>query len=92
MESINEALGKLRELAYQNDELRKSLIATQQAAEPMEEFCRIATQNGCPIDMGELLVLNERLWGEMLKSSNGGATFPIEDWADAYEMFIMGLL
>lgn len=91
MENINEELNKLRSLALKDPALRKSLIATQNAAEPMEEFCRIAAENGCPIDMGELLVLNERLWGEMLKSSNGGATFPIEDWADAYEMFIMGL-
>ncbi len=91
MNDINEMLGKLRSLAFKDKELRAALIATQKAAEPMEEFCRIATENGCPIDMGELLVLNERLWGEMLKSSNGGATFPIEDWADAYEMFIMGL-
>ncbi len=91
MDDINEMLGKLRSLAFKDKKLRAELIATQNAAEPMEEFCRIATENGCPIDMGELLVLNERLWGEMLKSSNGGATFPIEDWADAYEMFIMGL-
>lgn len=92
MNDINDMLGKLRILALQDGELRKKLIATQQAKEPMEDFCRIAGEHGCPIDMGELLVLNERLWGEMLKSSNGGATFPIEDWADAYEMFIMGLL
>ena len=85
-------LDKLRKLAFEDEELRRALIATQKAAEPMEEFCRIAAEHGCPIDMGELLVQNERLWGEMLKSSNGGATFPIEDWADAYEMFIMGLL
>ena len=89
--NINETLEQLRAKALKDDTLRRQLIATRTAREPMEEFCRIASQNGCPIDMGELLVLNERLWGEMLKSSNGGATFPIEDWADAYEMFIMGL-
>ena len=91
MNDINEMLSKLRAMALKDEELRKALIATQNASEPMEEFCRIASENGCPIDIGELLVLNERLWGEMLKSTNGGATFPIEDWADAYEMFIMGL-
>ena len=91
MNDINDMLNKLRALALADDELRRSLIATRSAAEPMEEFCRLASENGCPIEPGELLVLNERLWGEMLKSTNGGATFPIEEWADAYEMFLLGL-
>ncbi|MBQ9518305.1 MAG: hypothetical protein IJR59_00220 [Firmicutes bacterium] len=79
MGNTSETLEKLRTLALKDADLRKKLIATKAAAEPIEEFCRIAAESGCPVDMGELLVLNEQLWGEMLKSTNGGATFPIED-------------
>lgn len=92
MNDINEMLNKLHKLALNDETLKKRLIETQNSPEPMEEFCKAATENGCPIDLGDLLVLNETLWGNMLKSTNGGATYPIEDWADAYEMFISGLI
>ncbi|MBQ9604235.1 MAG: hypothetical protein IJR45_02365 [Firmicutes bacterium] len=91
MNDINEMLEKLHNAAANDKELKKKLLLTQQADEPMAEFCRIAGEYGFPIDLGDLLVLNETLWGNMLKSTNGGATYPIEDWADAYEMFICGL-
>ena len=92
MGDINAMLDKLQKMALSDDILRQKLLNTQNAAEPMEDFCRIAGEYGCPIAMGDLLWLNETLWGSMLKSTNGGATYPMEDWADAYEMFISGIL
>ena len=88
---INDMLNKLQKMAASDKELRARLIATRQSSDPMAEFCRIANESGCPIALGELLALNETLWSNMLKSSNGGATYPIEDWADAYEIFISAL-
>ena len=41
--------------------------------------------------MGELLALNETFCSNLLKSTNGGATYPIDDWADTYEQFICSL-
>ena len=92
MNDINDMLNKLQTLAAADKDLRGSLIKTQSSADPMAEFCRIAGENGCPIELGDLLALNETLWSNMLKSTNGGATYPIEDWADAYEMFISSLI
>ena len=89
--TINDALDKLLKLALADEELKNKLIATENANEPMEEFCRIATENGCPIALGDLLALNETLWNNLLKSTNGGATFPIDEWSDTYEQFISSL-
>ncbi len=89
--TINDALDKLLKLALADEELKNKLIATENAKEPMEEFCRIATENGCPIALGDLLALNETLWNNLLKSTNGGATFPIDEWSDTYEQYISSL-
>ncbi|MDO5387889.1 MAG: hypothetical protein Q4F63_01510 [Clostridia bacterium] len=78
-------------MALKDPVLKEKLINTESAKEPMEEFCRIAGEYGCPINMGDLLSLNETLWSNLLKSTNGGATFPIDEWADAYEQFIYSL-
>lgn len=89
--TINDALDKLLKLALEDEELKSGLLATENAKEPMEEFCNIATENGCPIALGDLLALNETLWNNLLKSTNGGATFPIDEWSDTYEQFISSL-
>lgn len=89
--TINDALDKLLKMALADSELKNKLIATENAKEPMEDFCKIAGEYGCEISMGDLLALNETLWNNLLKSTNGGATFPIDEWADAYEQFISSI-
>lgn len=89
--TINESLDKLLKMALKDKELKTKLLNTESSKEPMEEFCNIATEYGCPLEMGDLLALNETLWNNLLKSTNGGATFPIEEWSDAYEQFISSL-
>ena len=73
--TINDALDKLLKLALNNAELKEKLLATENAKEPMEEFCKISAEYGCEIKIG----------------TNGGATFPIDEWSDAYEQFISSL-
>lgn len=89
--TINNALDKLLNMALKDKTLKSKLISTENAAEPMEEFCKISSEYGCPIEVGEFLALNETLWNNLLKSTNGGATFPIDQWSDAYEQFISSL-
>ncbi len=89
--TINDALDKLLKLALNNAELKEKLLATENAKEPMEEFCKISAEYGYEIKIGDLLALNETLWNNLLKSTNGGATFPIDEWSDAYEQFISSL-
>jgi hypothetical protein len=89
---MNESLEKLLKLALENNALKTELLATQNSDDPLDSFCKIATENGCPITVGEIFTLNQTLCDNLLKSTNGGATYPIEDWADAYEMFMSALI
>ena len=88
---INISLEQLMRKAKADSDLKARLIATENHKEPVEEFCNIATEVGCPIAMGELLALNETFCSNLLKSTSGGATYPIDDWADTYEQFICSL-
>ncbi len=89
---INQSLNKLLKLALAKPDLKKALLLTRYADDPLDSFCTLATENGCPITVGEIFTLNQTLCDNLLKSTNGGATYPIEDWADAYEMFMSSLL
>ena len=89
--NINDALDQLLKAALKDDKLKKSLIATEDCEDPVAEFCKISTEAGIPISEGELFALNEIMLSNLLKSTNGGATYPIEEWADTYEQFICSL-
>lgn len=89
--TINDALDRLLKEALSNENLKARLIKTENCDNPVAEFCKIANEIGIPIDEGELLALNETMLSNLLKSTNGGATYPIEDWADTYEQFICSL-
>lgn len=89
---MNESLDKLLKLALNDKALKAALLATQNDSDPLESFCKIACERGCPITVGEIFTLNQTLCDNLLKSTNGGATYPIEDWADAYEMFMSALI
>ncbi len=89
--TVNDALDKLLKEALHNQELKKKLLETENAADPVAEFCKVSTDAGIPITEGEVFALNEIMLSNLLKSTNGGATYPIEDWADTYEQFICSL-
>lgn len=89
--TINEALDKLLKAALNDKDLKTKLLETENCSDPVAEFCKISTEYGIPISEGELFALNEIMLSNLLKSTNGGATYPIEDWADTYEQFICSL-
>ncbi len=89
--TINDALDRLLKEALNNSELKNALLATENADDPVSEFCKISREYGIAISEGELFALNEIMLSNLLKSTNGGATYPIEDWADTYEQFICSL-
>ena len=86
---INISLEQLMRKAKADSDLKARLIATENHKEPVEEFCNIATEVGCPIAMGELLALNETFCSNLLKSTNGGATYPIDDWIPTNSLFVL---
>lgn len=89
--SINESLSALHIAARNDEKLRAKLLDTRNSIEPMESFCNIATEHGFPITVGEMIEMDNALWANLLKSVNGGATYPFTEWGDTYENFLSSL-
>lgn len=90
-EFLNQSLVELLHAAKQDENLRKKLLATRNSDDPMDSFCNIATEAGFPITIGEMVEMDNALWSGLLKSVNGGATYPFADWGDTYENFLSSL-
>ncbi|MGI5893329.1 MAG: hypothetical protein ACOX6P_01905 [Candidatus Merdivicinus sp.] len=86
-----EVLSQLLAAARKDSGLRSRLLATRQAKDPLDSFCKEAKMAGFPITVGELVAIGEEYSSNLLKSVNGGAEYPMEGWDDAYEMFLAAL-
>ena len=69
---IEVELKRLLEKARMDAGLRKRLLATRTNAEPLTEFCRIANEAGCQINVMDLIELGESTYAAMKRSTNGG--------------------
>ena len=85
-------LEQLLAAARKNEMLKKSLLDSKEADDPMADFCRKATDAGFPITIGDLFADGEEYTSNLLKSCNGGAEYPIDGWEDSYEMFLAALI
>ena len=90
--TTEEILEELRALAGQNAALKKELLATGQAEQPLVSFCDLAKREGFALEPGDLIKLGEDYYDNLFKSCNGAAVTPLEGWEDAYEMFLASLL
>ncbi len=88
---MNEKLFQLLEKAKEDKILRQQLLDTREQKDPALAFCQLATENGFAITVGELFAEGEEYCSNLLKSCNGGATYPREGWDDCYEMFFASL-
>ena len=88
---MNDILQKLLDAAKKDESLRRELLDTRNAEDPMSEFCRVATEKGFPVTIGGLLTVGEELNCQQLKSTNGGGVTPYSYYDDAYEMFFTEL-
>ena len=88
---MNEKLVKILEMARKNPQIKERFLETRNAKDPMDEFCKVATSIGYEITVGELFAIGEEYSANMLKNCNGGAVYPIDDWADWYEDFFTSL-
>ena len=89
---ILKELDRLMQEAKLDKNLRQQLIATQNADDPMDEFCKIALSKGYNISVGELLACGQDMNDSKLRSVNGGGVYGIDGWDDAYENFITTLI
>lgn len=86
-----DSIPKLQQDALKNEKLRLQLLATEKSADPMAEFCKIATENGYPLTVGELFYAGEDCRDSMLRSVNGGGVEAPDGWGDMYENIIASL-
>lgn len=90
---INEKLDRLLALANSDKSLKDQLLATQTAADPLSEFCRIATEQGFEMSVMDIVNHGEEFYAEIKRSTNGGGeNSPDLDFQnDEYSIFISRL-
>ena len=88
---MNENLWKLLEEAKQNEQLRQQLWQTKEEKDPALALCQLATARGYAVTVGELFAEGEEYTSNLLKSCNGGASYPLEGWEDSYDLFFASL-
>lgn len=91
MNTINTELELLRADAKKDPVLRKRLLETRSADDPMDAFCKIACEVGHPITIGELFAVGQEYSDNQCKSTNGGNPYPYEGFDDTYETFLASL-
>jgi len=87
---INEELGVLFERASEDESLRRRLLGTKNADDPVLALCEMATELGCPVTVGEIFENGEGYLSELHKGCIG-ATEPRADWGDMYGLFMASL-
>ncbi len=88
---MNEKLVKILEEARNNPEIKEKFLKTRDTKDPMDEFCKVATSMGYEMTVGELFAMGEEYSANLLKSCNGGAVYPMEEWSDWYDDFFTSL-
>ena len=84
-------LEKLSALAKSDPVLREKLLSTRGEADPLDVFCTLAAEAGCPVSLGELVALGQEYSDNQCKSTNGGNPTPYEFFDDTYENFLSSL-
>lgn len=86
-------LEKLLGLAKEKEELKKNLLNTRSAQDPLAEFCRISTDAGVELSVMDIVNQGEEFYAEIKRSTNGGGeNSPDLDFQnDEYSIFMMRL-
>lgn len=91
MNKTNIELELLYSDAKKDPLLKKKLLETRLADDPMDAFCKIACEAGHPIDIGELFSIGLEYSDNQCKSTNGGNPYPYDSLEDTYETFLASL-
>lgn len=91
--STVELLDELQNKAKKDPELKATLLATQQEANPLQAFCKACQNAGYEIYPMDLVVAGEEFYASMRRSTNGGGeNSPMLDGEDDfYELFLASL-
>lgn len=90
---ITEMLEELLNKAKQDPSLKEKLLDTGKSANPVSDFCDIATENGLPMTVMDIVNQGEEFYAEIKRSTNGGGeNSPDLDFQnDEYSIFMMRL-
>ncbi len=91
MPTLFESLDQLEALAKRDPELRRKLLDTRHAKDPLDAFCTLAAEQGCPVSLGELVASGQEYSDNQCKSTNGGNPSPYKYFDDTYENFLNAL-
>ena len=88
-----EILEQLQHDARKDDVLRKTLLDTQTAVDPLREFCSICRRLGYELYEMEVVNAGEEFYASMRRSTNGGGENSpmLKDEDDFYELFFANL-
>ena len=86
LEAVNAVCGR-------DPAIRRAVLATREAAHPIEAFCRLVRDMGYPLYEMDIIAWGEDNYAAMRRSTNGGGenspALSYED--DYYELFIAEL-
>ncbi len=90
---ITEMLDELLEKATKDSALKERLLATTGSDNPVADFCAIATEQGFPMSVMDIVNQGEEFYAEIKRSTNGGGeNSPDLDFQnDEYSIFMMRL-
>ena len=90
---ITEKLDGLLEKATCDTKLKEKLLATRDSENPIADFCALATENGFPMSVMDIVNQGEEFYAEIKRSTNGGGeNSPDLDFQnDEYSIFMMRL-
>ena len=90
---ITEMLDRLLDMAKHDADLKEKLLKTRQSNNPVADFCMIATENGLPMSVMDIVNQGEEFYAEIKRSTNGGGeNSPDLDYQnDEYSIFMMRL-
>jgi hypothetical protein len=90
---ITEKLEELLNKARDDKALKEKLLGTRASENPIADFCAIATENGFPMSVMDIVNQGEEFYAEIKRSTNGGGeNSPDLDFQnDEYSIFMMRL-
>jgi hypothetical protein len=65
--------------------LRELFTNVRHNPDPMKAFCDICLENGYEIYLGDLFAYGQDMNDSKLRATNGGGSFAIDGWDDAFE-------
>lgn len=91
--NVLELLDELQKKALEDPDLRRELLTTRTADNPLGAFCKKCRELGYEIYEMELISAGEEFYAEMKRSTNGGGENSpmLEGEDDFYEMFFASL-